>query len=572
MDGLSTPLTRGTRGWWTGHVPLAGPEMRYHLRINGQRLIPDPYSRSQPAGADGPSEVVDLARFPWTDAEWRGVPLTDLVIYELHVETFTSTGTLDDAIEHLDSLVDLGVTAVEVMPITQTAGERGWGYDPVLLFAVQHSLGGPRAFQRFVDACHARGLAVVLDVVYNHVGGSGCHLDDLMPFSSRERTTPWGAAVNVEGPWSDGVRSLLLANVWNWFACFHVDGLRLDAVHLIPAEGARPFVAELAQKTRTWSTELGRPLHLIAEAGINDPRYVRRPDVGGYGLDAQWDDDFHHAVHALVTRETRPPSSDFGTVDHLYRAFARGFVYDGRWCESRGQTWGADGSSLGTERFVAFCQNHDQIGNRALGERLAVLVGEPEQRFAAGAVLLGPYLPLLFMGEEWGARTPFCFFVDLPEESGEEIRRSRREQFAALFAGTEPPDPIAIATRDACRLDWEEATRGPGQALRVWYRACLHARRRFPSLRPGPRSRVAVRLPHPAVITIERRTGACRTLLVLHAAGAESPQLPLPPGDWLVAVCSDPGASALRNTAGEQSLALWPWAVVLLSDQDMRRN
>ncbi len=560
-------LQAEAHGWWCGASPLLQPGDRYRLRLDGGRVIPDPCSRSQPEGVHGPSAVTYLDDFPWTDSPWRGIALADLVISEIHLGTFTDEGTCDAAIAHLPALVELGITAIELMPVAQCPGVRNWGYDGVFPFAVQHSLGGPAALQRLVDACHRLGLAVLLDVVYNHLGPEGSHLEALLPFTTAERSTPWGPAVNVDGRESDGVRDLLLANVRQWIDTFHIDGFRIDAVHLIPADGAQPFVAELSRRVAGWALQAGRPLHLIGEAGINARRFVLPAERGGLGLHSQWADDFHHALHALLTGETRPPSNDFGTVEDLRHAFAHGFVYDGRWCVGRQQTWGEEAGDLPTDCFVVCAQNHDQIGNRPFGERLASLTDAAGLRCALAAVLLSPYVPLLFMGEEWGERAPFAFFVDQDPATAEAIRRSRREQFAAIFGDDEPPDPFAPATRDAARLDRAAATREPGRRLRGFVRACLAARRAFPSLRPGPRTGVSVAAPHPAVIAVERRQGVGGTLLLLNPTVEPAAACPLPPGRWWTVLSSEAeawGGSGWDGAAVGDRLTLPPRSAVLL--------
>lgn len=570
IDGPTFALASDERGWWHAVLPSLPPGQQYRLLVDGRREIPDPCSRFQPEGVHGPSAIVDLKAFNWTDARWSGVPLTDLVVYEVHIGTFSQAGTCAALISHLDDLAELGITAIELMPVAQCPGIRNWGYDVAFPFAVQHSLGGPQGLQRLVDACHQRGLGVILDVVYNHLGPEGAHLEALMPFTTDEHRTPWGAAVNVDGRESDGVRALLLANAWQWLIDFHIDGLRLDAAHLIPAGGARPFLTQLATEVGQWAQSEGRPLHLIAEAGINASRFVRDQAHGGYGLDCQWSDDFHHALHALITGERQPPSSDFGTVEDLRRAFARGFIYDGRWCESRQQTWGDEAADLPTHRFMVCAQNHDHIGNRPFGDRLSRLTDAAGLRCAAGAVLLSPYLPLLFMGEEWGERSPFLFFVDHDPALRDAVRADRRHQFAAIFGDAEPPDPFDPATLAACRLDHAAARGEPGRRLRAWYAACLRVRRELPSLRLRSREEMSILPLHASVIALERRCESCRTLLLLNPTATLAHALPLPAGTWRVVLSShDPAWGGPGWSIPENSvlLELPPWSVVLLRDQ-----
>ncbi len=564
--GAPQPLTRDGDGWHHGQVSGLRDGSRYVLHAEGRDPLPDPVSRFQPDGVHGASQAIDLADFPWTDGTWRGRPLADLVFYELHVGTFTAAGTCDAAIARLDELADLGITAIELMPVAQCPGARNWGYDGVFPFAVQHSIGGPRALQRLVDACHARGLAVILDVVYNHFGPEGNRLGDVMPIANDAYRTPWGAAVNVDGPDCDGVRDLLLANAWSWFAAFHVDGLRLDAVHAICDLSADPFIAELARSTARWGGELGRPLHLIAESDLNASRMVRRAEQGGYGLDAQWNDDFHHALHTVLTGEKRGFLADFGTVEQLRRAYARAYVFDGRWSAERRRTFGDEAADLPTERFVVCIQNHDQVGNRLHGERLPALTDGPGLRCAAAAVLLSPYLPLLFMGEEYGERRPFLYFVDHGDPAlVEAVRAGRRREFAALHGSGEAPDPAAVGTRDESCID---PPPDDEDSRRLWrfYRTCLILRRTLPSLRPGPRRAMEVAGPHPAVVQVRREAGACTTLLLLNAT-ADAATVPLPAGAWRTALDSaDPRWGGPRTAAlmPTDTIDLPPRTAVLL--------
>jgi maltooligosyltrehalose trehalohydrolase len=533
------PLVEVGDGWWR----LDGVQMevgeRYRFRLPDGRELPDPASRHQPDGVHAASAAVDLAAFRWNDAGWRGIPLDQYVIYELHIGTFTAEGTCDAAISHLDELVDLGVTAVELMPVAQCPGERNWGYDGVFPFAVQHSIGGPVALQRLVDACHARGLAVVLDVVYNHLGPEGNHLGAYMPIVSDRHRIPWGEAINIDGPDSDGVRDFISANVQQWLTAFHVDALRLDAVHAIIDNSARPFLGQLSAQVRNLAHTTGRHLHLIAESDLNASRMVRPPEQGGLAMDSQWLDDFHHSLHVLLTGERRGYYQDFGEVDQLRRAFANAYVFDGRWSRNQRMTRGDDASDLPTTCFTVCAQNHDQVGNRFGGERLSLLTGFEGLKFAAACVLLSPYIPLLFMGEEYGERHPFLFFSDLGQpELIEAVRRGRREEFPELNRGIEPRDPFDPATRDACVLDRTAAAQEPGYTLRSFYRTCLQLRRSLPSLRPGPRHGMTVTAPRPEVIALERQRDRCRTLLLLNATARPIDGVPLPDGNWSVVLMS----------------------------------
>ena len=482
-------LERDERGVWSGLVHGASAGADYRLVLvdekGEERALPDPVSRFQPEGVHGPSRVVDPHAFEWTDDDWRGIPLADYAIYEMHVGTFSEEGTLDGAIRHLPELVELGVTAVEVMPIAQFPGERNWGYDGVGLYAVQNSYGGPEAFRRFVDAAHAHGLAVILDVVYNHVGPEGNYLGAFGPYFTDRYRTPWGSAVNYDGPDSDEVRRFVVDNALHWITEYHVDALRLDAIHGIYDFGAMHLLRELADAARAAGARLGREVRVIGESDLNDPRVVRA-GADAWGLDAQWSDDFHHAVHALLSGERKGYYEDFGSVAHVAKALRDRFVYDGRHSAHRRRRHGAPATDVPSERFVICIQNHDQVGNRATGDRLSTLVSFEQRKLAAALLLLAPYVPLLFMGEEWGETNPFLYFADHGDEGlVDAVRKGRREEFKAFGWGEDVPDPFAAETFERSRLDRGKASRGEHAAVRALYRELLHLRRRERALRPG---------------------------------------------------------------------------------------
>jgi maltooligosyltrehalose trehalohydrolase len=456
------------------------PGSLYKIRLGDLPERPDPASRFQPRGSQGPSQVVDLS-FPWTDPGWTGLPLDRYAFYELHVGTFTPEGTFKAVIPRLDSLKELGITAVEIMPVAQFPGDRNWGYDGTFPFAVQDTYGGPAGFQELVDACHRRGLAVVLDVVYNHVGHEGNALWGSAPFFTDRHKTPWGSAMNFDGPGSDEVREFFLQSALGWIRDFHVDALRLDAVHAIMDSSARPFLEELAGRVRETARALGRQVHLIAESDRNDPRLVRPPGQGGYGLDAVWNDDFHHSLHVLLTGERDGYYEDFGTLEQLGRAYTEGFVFSGQHSGYRGRRHGAPSGDLEPSRFVVFAQNHDQIGNRMLGERLASMVPFEKLKLAAGLVLLSPNLPLLFMGEEYGETAPFPYFCSFTDPALiEGIRNGRREEFARFRWKGEPPDPQDEETFRKARLNGPLPDHPRHAALRSFHRELLGLRRRPP--------------------------------------------------------------------------------------------
>jgi maltooligosyltrehalose trehalohydrolase len=469
-------MVRNPRGCHWAVVDGVGPGTRYVFRA-GDRRFADPAARFQPEGVHGPSEVV-ASTFEWTDAAWCGRPWSDAVIYELHVGTFTPGGTFDDAIAELERLRALGVNAIEVMPVAQCPGSRNWGYDGVFPFAVAAAYGGPDGLRRFVDACHARGLAVILDVVYNHFGPEGAVFDGLAPYYNRDLQTPWGAAINFDGPGSDGVRRFFLDNARMWLADFHVDGLRLDAVHGIVDRSPRKFLAELAEEAAELAASSWRRW-LIAESDANDPAIVRPPELGGLGLDAVWADDFHHALHCLLTGERDGYYADYVEPGMLVRAIEHGFAYTGEYSAFRDRRHGAPTHGLPPAAFVVCAQNHDQIGNRLRGDRLTSLVAPDAARLALALLLLSPHVPLLFMGEEYGETRPFLYFTDHGDPAlVEAVRRGRQEEFAAFGWAEEPADPQDPETMTRCVL-----RRDPSDEVIARERLChdLLALRRRPS-------------------------------------------------------------------------------------------
>lgn len=479
----------GGRGWWTCDV--AREEGRdYGFVLTGDdgetsAPRPDPRSTRQPHGVHGLSCVHTVDESRWTDHAWTGRQLAGSVIYELHVGTFSAEGTLDGAIAHLDELVELGVTTVEVMPLNAFNGEYGWGYDGVAWFAVHEPYGGPDAFQRFVDACHARGLAVCLDVVYNHLGPSGNYLPEFGPYVSAS-DGPWGSGMNLDGPDSGEVRRYILDNALRWFREFHVDALRLDAVHALHDGSAVHLLEELAVEVESLSTHLGRPLSLVAESDQNDPRLVTAREGGGYGLTGQWDDDVHHAVHASVSGERQGYYADFGSLEGLRAVLTGGFLHDGTWSSFRGRTHGRplDTGRVPGSRLVAYTLTHDQVGNRAAGDRPSMNLSPAQQLAKAAIVLCSPFTPMLFQGEEWGAGTPFCFFTSHPEpELAEAVRQGRTREFAAM--GWDPDtvaDPQDPETFRRSTLDRSEQEREPHAGILATYRALLALRRAEPEL------------------------------------------------------------------------------------------
>ncbi len=528
------PMRAGPRGYFEAVVADIDPGARYYLRLDGQTDRPDPASRSQPEGVHGPSEV--LAALPSLDTEdWRGHALRDYIIYELHVGTFSDEGTFSAAVDHLDELVELGVTAVEVMPIAEFPGRRNWGYDGAYPFAVESSYGGARAFRNFVRACHRRRLAVVLDVVYNHLGPEGNYLHDYAPYFTEKYHTPWGMAVNFDGVGSDEVRRYFLQNAAQWFDEFGVDALRLDAVHAIYDDTPVSFLDELRMVVEERRQTHHRPLYLIAETHANDPRLVRRPEVGGTGMDAHWSDDFHHAAHTLLTGETQDYYCDYGDITHLERCLRDGYAYTGQRSAYRGRRHGDSPNGLPGERFVVCVQNHDQVGNRPLGRRLSELASFEQQKLAAAALLLSPFVPLLFMGEEYAETARFPYFINHGDpDLVEAVRRGRRAEFPSFDGGDAPPDPASQATFDSAKLDRSKRDKPPHAHLWQLYRELIALRRAHPALSHLSRERMQVVRPSGGDVLVIRRWYGARQALILLNFGAQDTtvDITLPRARW----------------------------------------
>ncbi len=488
VEGAETqdlPMRRDDDGWWRAQVDGAGPGIEYsYLLDDDPQPLPDPRSLHQPHGVHGPSRVHDHTAFAWTDADWTGRPLDGAVVYELHVGTFTPQGTFAAVADRLDHLVDLGVTHVELMPVNAFDGTHGWGYDGVLWAAVHEPYGGPDALKALVDACHARGLAVLLDVVYNHLGPSGAYLPRFGPYFRGENA--WGPSLNLDGPDSDPVRRMVIDNALDWLRHYHLDGLRLDAVHALRDDRAVPLLTDLSAEVEALAATLGRPLSLIAESDRNDPRTVLPREAGGLGMTAQWSDDVHHALHVALTGETHGYYADFAAPEALATTLTRVFWHAGTYSTFRGRTHGAPVDTARTpgSRFLAYLSTHDQIGNRARGDRMGEHVSPGLLECGAALVLCSPYTPMIFMGEEWAATTPWPFFASFTDpDLVEGVRNGRLREFAALgWVEEDIPDPMAPATRDSAVLDWSQVERDPHALVLDTYRALIALRRLEPEL------------------------------------------------------------------------------------------
>jgi maltooligosyltrehalose trehalohydrolase len=487
IAGRRAEMSRREGGWWTASDAGAGPGTRYGFALDGGDTRPDPRSPSQPDGVLGLSEVVDHGVYRWTDGEWRGRALEASVIYELHVGTFTPRGTFEGVIDKLPYLVELGVDVVELMPVAEFSGNRGWGYDGVDLFAPHHAYGGPDGLKRLVGACHTEGLAVILDVVYNHLGPAGNFLSEFGPYFSEDRRTFWGEALNFDGDGSKEVRALIVDNAAMWIRDYHLDGLRLDAVQAIDDHSHVHLVEAIATEVHRLGDELGRSTVVTAESNLNEPRLVRGREAGGYGLDAAWADDWHHAVHTVLTGDQAGYYADFGSLAQLRKALRQAWVFDGKWSPRRQKVRGGPVTGLQPHSFVISLQNHDQVGNRAIGDRLGAQLDEGRLKIAAALLLTSPFTPLLFQGEEWAAGTPFQYFTDHADpELQKAVSEGRRREFAAFGWKAEViPDPQDPATYARSKLRWEEIETEPHREMLEWYRGLIAMRRRLPSPNGG---------------------------------------------------------------------------------------
>jgi maltooligosyltrehalose trehalohydrolase len=572
-------LAAGERGYHVAVLEGVEPGALYLYRLNEEKERPDPASRFQPQGVHGPSQVVD-PYFPWEDGDWRGIRLKDYILYELHVGTFTQEGSFDAVIPHLERLRDLGVTAIELMPVAQFPGSRNWGYDGVYPFAVQNTYGGPGGLKRLVNASHGTGIAVVLDVVCNHLGPEGNYLWDFGPYFADRYRTPWGPAINFDGPYSDEVRRFFIENALSWVTDFHIDALRIDAIHGIFDFSARHFLEELGCAVHERADALGRCVYVIPESDLNDSRVIRPREVGGYGLDAQWNDDFHHAVHTLLTDERTGYYEDFGRISDLTKALREGFVYSGQYSSYRRRRHGNSSVGIPDERFVVFSQNHDQVGNRVRGDRLSTILDFEPLKLAAAVVMLSPFIPLLFMGEEYAETANFPYFVSHSDsELIEAVRRGRREEFVAFKWEAAPPDPQASETFEAAKLRHDLRAAGHHRIMHEFYAELISQRRRIAELlADGSEMREVVALEHYNTVLVLRSTAMAAIASVFHfgLSPAEVPlPLPLPESQWRKLLDSaaerwnGPGSrvSEVLHSEGELALSLAPHSVLLLGSE-----
>src|SRR5487761_1019672 len=512
------PMEQLERGYFHCSAAAVRPGTKYTYRLNETKQRPDPASRHQPLGVHGPSQVY-CPRFPWSDWHWKGIALPSAVFYEIHVATFTPAGTFDAIIPRLPALKSLGITMLELMPVAQFPGDRNWGYDGVYPYAVQNSYGGPEGLKRLANACHEVGLGLALDVVYNHLGPEGNYFGDFGPYFTDHYRTPWGNAINFDGPHSDEVRRFFIENALYWISEFHVDALRFDAIHAIIDASAKSFLEELTSRVHEFAARAGRTVHLIAENDRNDARTVKSQDAGGYGFDAQWNDDFHHALHSLVTSERNGYYEDFGSIHDLAKAYSEGFVYSGQYSHFRRRRHGNSSRDIASHRFLVSSQNHDQVGNRAEGERLSQIAPFETLKLIAGAVLLSPFIPLLFMGEEYADSSPFQYFVSHGDEGLiHSVREGRRKEFERFKWQDSVPDPQFPATFTRSKLHWDQRTHGQHATLLSFYTHLLKLRRTVAALSHLDKQTSRVTAFDPSALIIERWHDADRVVIAFNFA------------------------------------------------------
>lgn len=567
-------MQKRERGYFEATLENVPPGSLYRYVLDSGKERPDPASRFQPEGVHGPSQVVSPNDFHWTDTRWKGLSLASYILYELHTGTFTPEGTFDAIIPHLDKLKALGITAIEVMPVAQFPGDRNWGYDGVYPYAAQNTYGGPDGLKRLANACHERGLAIVLDVVYNHFGPEGNYTGDFGPYVTDQYRTPWGQAINFDGPHSDEVARFFIENALYWLTEFHIDALRLDAIHSIMDRNARPFLAMLSLRVQEFRRQTGRDAYLIAESDLNDARVVRPCESGGYGMDAQWSDDLHHALHALLTGERTGYYQDFGNLHDVAKALQEGFVYSGEYSTYRQRRHGNSSRDIPAQQFVVFGQNHDQIGNRMKAERLSRLISFEGLKLVAGVVILSPYIPLLFMGEEYGEEAPFNFFTSHGDASLiEAVRKGRRDEFAAFGWQSEPPDPQAEETFFSSKLHREIRSERKHQTLMDFYQELIRLRKALYPLSFLSKETMEVCALEREKVIFLRRWRESEEIFAAFSFGKfkTSCVLPAPPGQWRKLLDSSEarwlgeGGELPRQieSAGSVSMELYPNSFIL---------
>lgn len=571
-DKQLIPMQQSAEGYWQTTATDIPPGTLYTYQLEAKNDWPDPASKYQSQGVHSPSQVIDENAFIWTDTDWQGVPLAETIIYELHVGTFTQAGTFEAIIPQLAKLKELGINAIEIMPVAQFPGERNWGYDGVYPYAVQNSYGGPEGFKKLINACHTQGISVILDVVFNHLGPEGNYLSQFAPYFTSKYGSIWGTPLNFDDAYSDGVRNYFIENALYWFRDYHIDGLRIDAIQAIFEVSARPFLEELSDATTDLSQQLGKQLYLIAESDLNDVRTLRSKELGGFGLSAQWCDDFHHALHTLLTGENDRYYQDFGKCEHLEKAFKESFVYSGQYAPHRKRKHGNSAKDQPADQFIVFSQTHDQIGNRILGDRLSKIVDFEALKLAAGTVLISPYIPFLFMGEEYGEEAPFLYFVSHSDENLiKAIRKDKQQEFKIFEGRGEFQDPQSPDSFQKCKLNWEKQTAGKHKILWEWHQHLIKLRRTIPALKKLDKTSLEVSSIEPEKILFLRRwTDDSQIFCILNFNKQQVIFNPaLPQGNWQKILDSadakwmGAGSTLPEKIASEQELTIKPQSFAL---------
>ncbi len=566
------PLEPTHQGYWQAEVLDVAPGSLYFYRLDKDLERPDPASRSQPEGVHGPSMVVDHSAFAWEDQGWQNIPQSELMLYELHIGTFTPEGTCRSVIPRLGELKDMGITALSLMPVSQCPGERNWGYDGAYLYAVSQAYGGTTGLKELVNACHRQGLAVILDVVYNHLGPEGNYLRDFGPYFTSQYATPWGEAVNFDQAYSEPVRRFFVDNALYWVEHFHMDGLRLDAIHAIMDQSPHPFLQELGSEMKAMTQSQGKPVYIIAESDLNDARVLRPRSQDGFGHQAQWTDDFHHSLHALLTGERQGYYQDFGHLQDLKKSMENGYVYTWDFSRFRQRRHGTASTDCGGEQFVVYSQTHDQVGNRMLGERLSQLVSFEAQKLAAGCTLCSPFVPMLFMGEEYAETAPFLYFVHHTDpELVEAVRQGRAEEFKDFQWSGTPPDPQDEKTFLDSKLNWDLRTKGHHQKMLALYQELLRLRRTFSPLRVLDKDRLQAQTRNDdTVLTVHRWYRDQEVLFIGNFHGnKQSWTARIINRPWSLILDSSqekwagPGGQAPEHLEQASPITLMPWSFVL---------
>ncbi|EHQ29340.1 malto-oligosyltrehalose trehalohydrolase [Mucilaginibacter paludis] len=570
-DNVTLPLQKQDAGYWHLITNQVKPDVIYQFILDGDQKLADPASLFQPDGVHGLSQTFNVNDFAWTDSHWNNLPLNKYIFYELHTGTFTPEGTFEGIEKKLDYLKELGITAIEIMPVAQFPGSRNWGYDGVFPFAVQNSYGGPAGLQKLVNACHQKGLAVVLDVVYNHIGPEGNYLGEFGPYFTDKYKTPWGDAINFDDAWCDAVRQYYVENVLMWFRDFHIDALRMDAVHAIKDMSPKHVLAQMKESVYQLMEVTGRTHHLVIECDLNDVRYINPLDEGGYGIDAQWTDEFHHALRVTAGQEKDGYYSDFKGIADLATAYKNAYVYTGQYSAQRFKTFGTEANENGGQQFVVFSQNHDQVGNRMLGERTSTLHSFEMQKLLAAAVMVSPYLPMLFMGEELSQPNPFLYFVSHGDDTLiEAVRKGRKAEFADFHAEGEAPDPQAVDTFERSKFEWELFEREPHQSMLQYYKALIRLRKQNKVLSSLNRKNIKVFYDEAAnTLMLHRWHDGSYLISLLNFSGQQqSAELPFQKDTWQKIFDSadpqwrGPSASAEFVEAGS-SVLLQPQSILI---------